>query len=260
MSMIPSMRTNTKKVTYDVLADDVYEARLVRFIGLGIQEQPEWNGEKKSPAFKCSLQYELIGMDATGVDAEGKAVDPRPACAFQDVYLFPGGQRGKVFDMCRALDPSVDRVPNNLDWFIDKLGAPLMVQVGHYVAKDGTKRNKVVGVSGMSARVRNSLPAARSELIGFDPYVESPEMMLAYSKLPKFQREMLTEAHDTKSIKLAGTEPMKQEGGAPVASRPAPTQQTASKPAVAPAEDMPFDDDIPFAPMGLQYPAILNCM
>lgn len=252
MSMIPSMRSNIKKVNYDVIADDVYEARLVRFVGLGVQEQPEWNGEKKSPAFKCSLQYELIGIDATGTDSEGKAIDPRPACAFQDVYLFPGGQRGKVFDMCRALDPSVDRVPNNLDWFIDKLGAPIMVQVGHYVAKDGTKRNKVIGVSGMSARVRNSLPAARAELIGFDPYVESPDMISAYSKLPKFQREMLTEAHDTKSIKLAGTEPVKQQGNTspPVQQQvAAPAQQAKAPAASAPVEashDLPFDDDIPF--------------
>ena len=250
MSMIPSMRSNAKKVTYDVIADDVYEARLVRLVGLGVHDQPEWNGEKKSPAFKCSLQYELIGIDATGTDADGKAIDPRPACAFQDVYLFPGGQRGKVFDMCRALDPSVERVPNNLDWFIDKLGAPIMVQVGHYVAKDGTKRNKVIGVSGMSARVRNSLPAARSELIGFDPYVETPGMISAYAKLPKFQREMLTEAHDTKSIKLAGTEPVKQEGNSRPAqaatSAPVQTKAPAASAPVDAAQDLPFDDDIPF--------------
>lgn len=241
MSMIPTTRTATaKKFNYDAIADDVYEARLVRFIGLGVQDQPEWNGEKKAPAFKCSLQYELIGMDATGTDSDGNPIDPRPACVFQDVYLFPGSQRGKVFDLCRALDPSIQRVPNTLDWFAEKLSAPLMVQVGHYVGKDGNKRNKVVGVSGMSARVRNSLPAARSELLSFDPYVETPEMLIAYAKLPKFQRDMLTEAHDTKHIKLAGTEPVKQDNAAPSAPKP------ATKPTAAPAEEEFNFDDVPF--------------
>lgn len=249
MSRIPTMRTsNAKKVTYEAIADDIYEARLVRFIGLGVQDQPEWNGEKKDPAFKVSLQYELIGIDATGVDSEGKPVDPRPSCAFQDVYLFPGGQRGKVYDICRAMDPSVDRVPNNLDWFIEKLGAPLMVEVGHYIAKDGTKKNKVVGVSGMSARVRNTLPAARSELIGFDPYMDTPELFVAYGKLPKFQREILTEAHDAKNIVFQGKEPPKQEGNGPAASRPAaaPASTPASNAGGVAGQDMPFDDDIPF--------------
>lgn len=246
MSKIPTMRTSSaKKVTYEAIADDIYEARLVRFIGLGVQDQPEWNNEKKDPAFKVSLQYELIGMDAIGVDAEGKPVDPRPSCAFQDVFLFPGGQRGKVYDICRAMDPSVERVPNNIDWFLDKLGAPLMVEVGHYVAKDGTKKNKVVGVSGMSARVRNSLPAARSELIGFDPYQDTPELFNAYGKLPKFQREILTEAHDAKNIVFQGKEPPKQEGNGQAASRPTAPASTGSTAPQA-GNDMPFDDDIPF--------------
>ena len=53
---IPSMSSSKKtRTVYDAIANDVYDARITRFIGLGVQEQPEWQGEKKSPAFKCSI-------------------------------------------------------------------------------------------------------------------------------------------------------------------------------------------------------------
>ncbi|MGL4353213.1 MAG: hypothetical protein ACRCTP_04675 [Aeromonas popoffii] len=248
MSMIPMTRNSSlKKAVYNALEDDTYEARIVRFIGLGVQEQPEWNGEKKDPAFKCAIQFELIGIDATGTDSEGKALDPRPACQFKDYFLFPGAKRGGVFDLCKAIDPTLEKVPNDLNWFLDKVGAPIMVSVSHYVNKEGRKVNKVTGVSGMSARARNTLPAAQTDLVGFDPYKDTPEMGVAYAKMFKFQRDMLTEAHDSKNMPFAGTEAQKLDGNAPSkpAAQPAAPQSTGT-PTAQQQADMPFDDDIPF--------------
>ncbi|MCS5737451.1 hypothetical protein, partial [Herbiconiux daphne] len=134
---IPSTRSSKKSFTvYDAIPDGDYPARIVRFIGLGVQEQPEFKGEKKSPAFKATFAFELIDVDATGTEYEndqdkvGKAIDPRPSCQFLDAYLFPGAGRGKIFDLVQVLDPSVKEVPGNLEWFMDRLGEIVSVRVG----------------------------------------------------------------------------------------------------------------------------------
>lgn len=241
MAKIPTTRTSTaSKTTYNALADGDYPARIVRFIGLGVQEQPMYQGEKKDPAFKCSIQFELIGVDAIGVDSEGKQIEPRPSCQFKDYYLFPNAKRGNVFDLCRMLDPSIDKVPADLDWFLNRLGEIVNVNVGHYKAKDGTIKNKVVSVNAIPSMFKNQIGPARSELVGFCPYTDTPEMMIAYSKLFKFQREMLVEAIDAEHIPFSGKEPLKQDAAAPSAPRTTSANQ-------APAgNDVPFDDDIPF--------------
>lgn len=251
---IPSTSSSKKSRTvYDAIENDVYDARIVRFIGLGVQEQPEWQGEKKSPAFKCSISFELIDIDATGrtfegdEDKVGKPIDPRPSCMFKDYYLFPGAKRGGVFDLCKAIDPTITEVPRNLEWFMDKLGEVVSIGVGSYTTKAGVTRNKVTSVGAVSSRNKPKVGEARSELVGFNPYVDSPEMVQAYGKVYKFQREMLTEAHDKTNIPFAGKEPVNDSGDG---ERPSNTEtreeQKYSKTSNTTPNDVPFDDDIPF--------------
>lgn len=216
------MNTKKTRVEHDVLADGDYPARITRFVGLGIQDQPEFNGQVKSPAFKSGFEFELIGVDTSGriiknAGTENETIeefDPKPACMFQDYFLFPGAERGKVFDLCKAIDPSIKKVPSDLQWFIDNLlNKVVSVRVGHYVIKNGDnagkKRNKVVGVSAIPAVFAGQVGEARRELIGFDPYTENDEMFTAYSKLYPYQRTVLTEAHDSANIKYAGKEAAK---------------------------------------------------
>ena len=236
MANIPSNRkTTTAKNYYDVLPDDVYLARFVRFVGLGVQDQPEFKGEKKDPAFKCSLQFELLGVDATGKDAEGKPLEARPACQFADMYLFPGAKRGKVYDFVKLLEPGLEKVPGDIQWFIDKLGSVINLEVGHYIAKDGGKKNKVLSMSAASRRDRENAEDARSELVGFDPYEDNDTMFDAYSKIFKFQREMLAEAHDKQHIPFAGKEPAKQD-----------SPKSEAKPSETQGTDTPDGDDKPW--------------
>lgn len=242
MSTIPTNRTSSaSKNTYNVLPDGDYPARIVRFLGLGVQDQPEWQGQKKEPAFKCSVQFELIDVDATGVDGEGKALEARPACQFKDYFLFPGAKRGGVFDLCQILDPTIEKVPGDLGWFIGQLDQIVNVNVGHYVTKTGEKRNKVVRVSAIPSMFKKQIGAARCELVGFDPYEDTPEMFGAYSKLFKFQRDILNEAHDRANIHFAGKEPMKNGDAAPAA-------KSSSKPMAGTptAGDTNFDESAPF--------------
>lgn len=259
MALIPTSRAQGPKVKYDVLDDGDYPARIVRFIGLGVQEQPMWDGQKKAPAFKCSVQFELIGIDTVGTKEDGSKTDPSPACQFKDYYLFPGAKRGGVFDLCQVIDPSLQSVPGDLDWFINNLDAIVNVRVGHYATKTGDLRNKVAGVSAIPTMFKSQIGASRSDKVGFDPYVDSPDMMQTYSKLYKFQREMLTEAHDSEHIVFAGKEPIKQDSNfAPAKPVANPTSQPSS-PSASPA-GIDFDEDVPFAPIGLQHRSLLNCI
>ncbi|MGL5015038.1 MAG: hypothetical protein ACRC6V_12220 [Bacteroidales bacterium] len=238
---IPTTRNSSaSKNTYNALPDGDYPARIVRFVGLGVQEQPEYQGQKKDPAFKCSLQVELIGVDATGVDGEGKALEARPACQFKDYFLFPGAKRGGVYDLVRVLDPSLEKVPGDLEWFIDKLDSIVNVTVGHYMTKQGEKRNKIVAISSIPSMFKSQVGAARSDMVGFNPYIDSPEMMAAYGKIFKFQRDILAEAFDRDNIPYAGKEAPKQEGGYSNTPSPAAPGTTPK------SEPVTYDNDAPF--------------
>lgn len=217
MAKIPSSRApKTSKVVYDTTKAGLYPARLVRFAGLGTQPQPAYDGQAKDPAPKVAVMFELYDpqtakpLDVIGTNTETNEKVNRPSCVFQDYYLFPGATRGKVFELAKALDPSIEKVPDNFEWFLDRLSTPVQVQVGNYNKKDGTIGVKVASVTGVSSFVANAMEPARSELVGFDPYDDNVEKFgRAYAQLFGFQRDMLKDAQDAQYIPLAGTQPMK---------------------------------------------------
>lgn len=232
---IPSNRSNRPANIYNALPADVYPARIVRFTGLGIQDQPEYQGQKKEPAFKCAIQFELVGVNATGVKADGTPLEARPACVFKDYYLFPGAKRGGVFDMCKSVDASMEAAPTTLDWFIDNLNSIVMVNVGQYTTRDGVVKNGVNGVQPCPGFMKNNIEPARTDLVGFNPYVDNEANLAAYNKMFKFQRDMLLEAHDSANIPFAGKEVVIQT------ATEAPVQQAAN-----PQASSDNDDDAPF--------------
>lgn len=251
MAKIPTQqRTNTNKTTYETLPEGLYPARLVRFVGLGTQPQKAFQGQAKDPAPKVTLMFELFNpetgepLDVKGVDSEGTEV-LRPSCVFSEMFLFPGAERGKVFDMSKALDSTVKKVADDFDWFIERLGSPVMVDIGHYPKNDGTTGTSVKSIVPIAKMVSKSMPEARSELVGFDPYSTDIEKnQIAYAKMFNFQRKILEEAIDAKHIPLAGTEPIKfgdEETPKAGSSKPIPQPQYKST-----EPSMDFDDDIPF--------------
>lgn len=239
MAKIPSNKTSKfPKVEYAAIPNNDYDARIVRFIGLGVQEQPEYQGQKKAPAFKCSIQFELIDTDVTGTKEEDGVVTEvkKPACQFATYYLFPGASRGKVFDLCQILEPGIEAVPDDLEWFKNKLGAVVNVKVGSYVnKKTGKTANGIDAVTPIPAKYQAGIGAARSDMVFFDPYEDNEEAFKAYSDLFPFQREMLLEAHDHEAMPYAGKEPAKRDN-----AEQKPSAPTASKGAAAEDDDAPF--------------------
>lgn len=238
MAKIPSNKTSKfPKVTYDLLKKGDYDARLVRFVGLGVQEQPAYQGQAKAPAFKCALTFELIDTDAVGHTEDGETTT-KPACMFVDYFLFPGAKRGKVFELCEILEPGIESVPEDMDWFKARLGSVVNIKVGSYMnKKTNTERNCVDGISPIPAKYQAGIGAARSETVFFDPYEDNEGMFKAYSDLYPFQREQLTEAKDSDQMPFAGKEPAKKAS---------PTDSDSGASSNAASTTQVEDDDKPF--------------
>ena len=268
MSFIPQATSaRPQSVTvYPEIESDTYEARIVRIVALGMQEKtklvPNGSGswmkstlpKDTSHVFQFALQFELIGLKAAGAKWElenGKWVESetyaeRPSCVFNEYYVYAGGTRGNLFDLCQAIDPSINKIPNNLEWFKDKmLGAPVNITLKSSPAKrtpedDSTGKpykywTNVKGTSGMSKRSAMTLPQAESAHVFFDCYTTSIEMDKAYAELPQFQRDKIAEAYDAANIPLAGTEPKNFD-----------VDDEAVKPHKEDAITDDFEDDIPF--------------
>lgn len=233
MAKIPTQqRANTNKTKYETVPEGLYPARLVRFVGLGSQPQPEYQGQVKDPAPKVAAVFELYDqatgepLDSVGIDSDGNEVK-NPACVFQDYFLFPGATRGKVFELSESIDSKVQKVADDFDWFIERLGAPVQVQVVNYPKKDGSTGAKVKKTTGLSPMISRNLPPARSELVGFDPYEQDPKKYeKEYAKLFNFQRGIIKDALDAQYIPLAGTEPIKLDD----AEHSAPQEESKGNP------------------------------
>lgn len=223
MSQIPTNAKPKKLTKYSQIANGIYTARLTRVVGYGMQKQPDWNNEKKADAFKVALTYELYDpttgkpLDVSGYeytlnerDEEVKVPDSdltRPSCVFQDMFFFPGAKRGKVFDLCKALDASIEKVPADFDWFVEKLGSPVQLTVAQWTSKAGNKGVGVNAVNGVPTMIANALEPARTDLVSFFPYLETDVNDRGYAKMYPFQRTVLTEASDSANIPYAGKDP-----------------------------------------------------
>lgn len=253
MAKIPTQKSNnTNKVDYELVAPDIYPARMVRFVGLGTQAQRAYQGKEKEPAPKVAVMFELYDPETgepkmvKGKTAEGEIVE-RPSCVFKDYFLFPGAERGNVYDLSKALDPTITKVADDFEWFISRLGAPLMVEVTHYPKKDGTTGTSVGSVTGISRMVSKVMPPATSDLVGFDPYDGDIEKYAkAYSLIFNFQRTALAEAFDAQYIPLAGTEPQKFDDEKEEKSAPMATTTQSSPEAHSETNYEDDEDERPF--------------
>ena len=229
MSSIPETSV-TRKYTYDVIPDGEYEARIVRVVGLGVHNQDPWVDPKtkavtpKAPAFRMDLAFELIGIDAKGKDADGKDLDPKPSCQFKSYPVNPRAKNSGILNLIKMIDPGIQALKGDLSWYKDMLlGQPVNLLINSYTNKAGEVKNSIKGISPIPTKYRDGVAAARCDLVFFEPYAETDENVSAYQVMFPFQRNLLTQANDAKSIPLAGREVTRgsdTEQKEPVASIP----------------------------------------
>lgn len=201
MSNIPSTSTGQTTV-YSLVKKGAYPARLVKFVGFGMQEQPPYQGQAKAPAFKGLFLFELIGKKITAT--RGDETKELPAVIMASLNIFPGGKRGKTFDLCNVLDDSITAVPGDLEWFREQLNKAVIVTVDTYTNKKNQERNSYKGVSTMLEGME--VGEAETDLVFFDPYDGGEEMKAVYEKLLPWERNVLSEAIDAEHIPFAGME------------------------------------------------------
>lgn len=247
MSMIPET-TTARKFNYEVIADGEYEARIVRVVGLGVHNQDPWIDPKtkavtpKAPAFRMDLAFELIGVDAKGTDSEGKPLDPKPSCQFKSYPVNPRAKNSGILNLIKMIDPSIQALKGDLTWYKEMLlGQPVNILVNSYVNKDGVKKNSIKGITPIPTKYRDGVAEARSPLVFFEPYAETDENVTAYQAMFPFQRNLLTQANDAKSIPLAGREVTK--GSDTEQKEPTPSIPTINREPESTYED---DNDSPF--------------
>lgn len=237
-TLIPSMKTNTKRI-YQPIPAGSYPARMVRFMGLGIQPQRPYQGTEKSPAFKISIQFELYSPTTleplNAILADGTDTQ-EPSCLFKNLFLFPSAQRGHTFELAKCFDNTATKSPADLDTYFDWLGRALMVNVTNYTKADGTIGSGVNGFQSILPMLSMQMNPARCELVSFNPY--NPLDVDGYNKLYPFQVEELNNAVDSKLIPLIGTpqvKPIKDSNELP-----------SSTPSTAYCETMPEEPINPF--------------
>lgn len=201
MSNIPSTSTGQATV-YSLVKKGAYPARLVKFVGFGMQEQPPYQGQAKAPAFKGLFLFELIGKKITAT--RGEETKELPAVIMASLNIFPGGKRGKTFDLCNILDDNITSVPGDLNWFREQLNKAVIVTVDTYTNKKNQERNSYKGASTMLEGME--VGEAESDLVFFDPYDDSAEMKAVYEKLLPWERNVLADAVDAEHIPFAGME------------------------------------------------------
>lgn len=238
-------RTSKFKKNYDLLKKGDYDARIVRIVMLGRQEftftDKKTGVTETKQNYAIEVAYELIGVDATGTDHEGKPLDPRPSCMFQRYKLIPSSTRGNFLDIIACVDPSITKQPNDPDWLRDHLlGQPINLIIDTWTSKDGSKSGNNFKVSPIPTKYRAGVGDARSDMVYFEPYSDNDDNQQAYQKLYPYQRTALAEALDKDVIPFAGREVTKAGDTEQNAGR-ATIETSNREPSVADE-----DDDVPF--------------
>lgn len=198
MAKLKSNNTGSQ-YTYSAIEDDVYEARLARFVLVGMQPQRAYEGKAKPDAILAKCGFELIGETVTVTDKDGNS-EERPAMVFYDIVVPAGGcTRGKLFDMIQALGCGEETFHDSEE-YKDLVGLPLMVDVGHYTNKDDKQVTCVNGVSKMTKKNKANLDDLSVDPVFFCCYTDSDDMKQTYAGLGKFLQDKMSEASDKDDI------------------------------------------------------------
>jgi hypothetical protein len=188
------------KFTYSLIEPDTYEARVTRFVFVGVQPQRAYLGQQKPDTLQAKVAFELIGETVTVTDAEGKE-EQRPAVVFWDINVGAAGlTRGKAFDLINAALGAEETFDDTAK-YKDVLNCPVAVTVGDYDnKKTGNKSNCVNGVGSVSKRIKESLEDSTVDNIFFDCYEDDEGMKEVFAGLGKYVQDTILKAKDGEFI------------------------------------------------------------
>jgi hypothetical protein len=191
---------NGSKFKYSILEADVYEARVTRFVFVGVQPQRAFQGQEKPDTLQAKVAFELIGETVTVTDGDGKE-ETRPAVVFMDINVGAAGlTRGKAFDLINA-GLGAEETFDDTALYKDVLNTPVAVTVGTYEDKrTGDTKNCVNGVGPMGKRAKEKLEDSTVDNIFFDSYEDTEGMKEVFAGLGNFVQDTIKKAKDSNFI------------------------------------------------------------
>lgn len=222
MSLNANESKNKKMSKIDPVPAGTYPARLVAVIDLGLQNQRDFKGQKKEPAYEILTTYELL--DEFMKDEEGNELKDKPRWFSENFALYPlNSERARSTDRYLGVDPTAQHRGN----WAALIGTPVMLTLVHNPSK--TDKNIVYTnidkVGPMRAKDAEKAPKLVNEPLVFD--MDKPDLEV-FKKIPKWVQDKITAALTYKGSKLESL-----LEGAPTS---APSGEQAP----------PLDDDIPF--------------
>ena len=168
-------------------------ARLVRVIDLGMQSQPDYQGQEKPPAHMVDFTYELL--DVFMVDKDGNEDETKPRWISESFPIHhPSADLAKSTKRAKALDPNDD-----FGYDLTKMvGQPCMVTIGHKQSKGNTYAN-IIGVTPMRARDADKAPGLKNEPVVFT--LDDPDLEV-FNKFPDWLKERIRTNLEYKGSKL----------------------------------------------------------
>jgi hypothetical protein len=166
----------------EALEADVYRARLVQVIDMGLQPQKPFKGQEKPPVQEIMLTYELT--DEFMKDEEGNDIEDKPRWISETLPFYglfadkaKSTQRYNAFDPAELYDGDFSKC----------IGVPVNVTIVNNVKGD-TIHNNVGNVAGMSAKKEATTPKLVNEGKVFD--LDAPDMEI-FNKLPKWLQDKI---------------------------------------------------------------------
>jgi hypothetical protein len=200
------------RVAPPVLDPDVYRARVVQVIDLGLQAQRPYQGKDKPPANEIMLTYEL--SDEFMKDEDGEDIEDKPRW-LSETLPFYGLFADKAKSTLRyhAFDPE----ENFGGDFSKCVGVPVNVTVVNNASGDMVYNN-VGNVAPMSPKKAATCPELVNPAKVFD--LDNPDMEV-FGALPEWLREKIKSNLNFKGSPLQKL----LEGGAPQKAAQAPKKK-----------------------------------
>lgn len=161
---------------------DVYRARMVQVITLGLQAQREFKGEVKKPVHEIMLTYEL--SDEFMKDEEGNDIEDKPRWVHETIPFYSlSADLAKSTLRIKACDPD-----NKFDGDISQcVDIPVNLTIVNKM-KDGKTYSNVGNVAPMSAKKAATCPELKNPIKLFD--IDNPDMGV-YNSLPEWIKEKM---------------------------------------------------------------------
>ena len=211
------------RVEQAVIEADVYRARLVQLIDLGLQAQRAFQGKDKPPAQEIMLTYELV--DEFMKDEEGNDVEDKPRWVSETLPFYGlFADKAKSTQRYNVFDPKGD-------WdgdFTQALGMAINLTIVNNAKGDKVYTN-VGNVAAMSEKKVAVCPELCNPTTAFD--LDDPDMVV-FEKLPEWIQKKIVENLNFKGSVLEG----KINGDAPAKEKPTDKPKKA-KPAPEPEGD-----------------------